>query len=165
MIKGPLIFGLIVFVMIATISLTRYISKITSISIPKEQEEASSTGPTVTINNQSFKVDIADSLITRNKGLSGRDKLDDDRGMYFIFDMSMKYGFWMKGMKFPIDIIWIYDDKIIGFSENAEPEPGKSIFGLKVYYPPSKVNRALEVNAGTVSKYGIKAGDGVIFAR
>ena len=44
------------------------------------------------------------------KGLSGRDNLADDEGMFFVFEKSDIYPFWMKDMKFAIDIIWIMED-------------------------------------------------------
>ena len=67
----------------------------------------------------------------------------------------------MKDMKFPIDIVWINGNKIVGFSEDVRPQPDSSIFGLKSYYPPEAVDRVLEVGAGIVQKYGIQVGDSV----
>ena len=118
---------------------------------------------TVSINGKNFEVEIADTMATRAQGLSGRDGLGEDKGMLFIFGKPGMNGFWMKDMKFPLDMIWINGDKILGFSENVQPEPAKSIFSLKVYYPPSPADKVLEVNAGTVATYGFKAGDQVKF--
>ena len=165
MIKGPLLFGLAIFVILGAMSLAKYIAALTAISVPKGSDVASSTGPVVLIGEHVFHVDIADTLLLRSKGLSGRESLAEDTGMYFIFTVSMKYGFWMKDMKFPIDIIWISGDKVVSASENAAPEPTKTVFTLTRYYSPVAVNRALEVPAGTVARYAIKAGDSVIFTR
>ncbi|TSC82767.1 MAG: DUF192 family protein [Parcubacteria group bacterium Gr01-1014_20] len=115
----------------------------------------------VRINDQTFSVDVADTMMSRSQGLSGREKLEDSEGMFFVFDSPGNHGFWMKDMKFAIDIIWIKGERIVGFQENAKPEPEKSVFGLKTYYPPEAVDRVLEVNAGTVAKYGFKVGDSV----
>jgi hypothetical protein len=81
--------------------------------------------------------------------------------MYFIFDKPGNYGFWMKDMKFPIDIIWISGDEVVGIDENAEPEPGEPLSDLKIYYPPREIDRVLEVNAGAAEKYNLKVGDTV----
>lgn len=108
-----------------------------------------------------FHVEIASSTMDKITGLSGRDSLGGDEGMLFTYDNPGSYGFWMKGMKFPIDIIWINGDKIAGFAESAQPEPGKSLWGLKIYYPPESIDKVLEVNAGTVKSLGIKVGDGL----
>jgi hypothetical protein len=67
----------------------------------------------------------------------------------------------MKDMKFPIDIIWISGDEVVGIDENAEPEPGKPLSDLKIYYPPREIDSVLEVNAGTAEKYNLKVGDTV----
>ncbi len=115
------------------------------------------------VGNDIFDVEIASTAAARALGLSGRDILGENEGMFFIFDEPDNYGFWMKDMKFPIDIVWINNEKVVGFSENAEPEPGKQPGDLKIYYPPQPVDRVLEVNAGTAVKYGIKAGSPVIF--
>ncbi|MGB9608762.1 MAG: DUF192 domain-containing protein [Minisyncoccia bacterium] len=114
---------------------------------------------TVLINNQEFKVDLSDDSIKRTKGLSGRESLKENEGMLFLFDSAGNYGFWMKDMKFPIDIIWINNDEIVDLSPNLNPEPDKSIFNLKVYYPQKPVDKVLEINSGLIEKYNIKIGD------
>ena len=111
--------------------------------------------------DQVFEVEIADTMLSRAKGLSGKDNLDDHKGMLFLFDKAGSYGFWMKDMKFPIDIIWIKGTRIAGFSERVQPEPKKTIFGLPVYYPPEPVDKVLELNSGSVERYHLEKGDEV----
>ena len=118
----------------------------------------------VKIGEQVFKVVVAKDMMSRAQGLSGREKLEEGMGMFFIFDGFGKYGFWMKDMKFAIDIVWISGNKIVGFQENAQPEPTKTIFGLTTYYPPEEADKVLELNTGAVAKYGFKVGDVVEFA-
>ena len=117
----------------------------------------------VRINDRIFKVEIADNMMSRAQGLSGREKLDDNEGMFFVFGTSSVQGFWMKDMKFALDIIWIKGERIVGFEENVKSEPKKTIFGLTVYYSPEAVDRVLEVNAGTVARNGLRVGDLVYF--
>ncbi|MEK7146643.1 MAG: DUF192 domain-containing protein [Patescibacteria group bacterium] len=113
----------------------------------------------VIINGTEFAVETADTFIKRANGLSGREELKPNQGMLFIFGRSGIHGFWMKDMKFSIDIIWIKSGKIIGFEKNMPP--AKSNGELPVYYPPSEVDSVLEVIAGTVDKFKFMAGDGV----
>ncbi len=80
--------------------------------------------------------------------------------MLFIFDKPGAYSFWMKGMKFSIDIIWIANNKIVGFVENAELPDGLKI---PTYKPSAAIDKVLELNAGTVARDGIKIGDTIIF--
>jgi len=115
----------------------------------------------LTVGASAFSVEVASTTLARANGLSGRDGLGEDEGMYFIFGGPGNYGFWMKDMKFPIDIIWINGGKVAGFAENAAPQPKTPLWGLKIYYPPEPVDRVLEVGAGTVEKYKIKIGDSV----
>ena len=63
----------------------------------------------------------------------------------------------MKGMLQPIDIIWIKDDIIVGISDNLPvPKAGEE---LDYYYPPSEMNRVLEVAAGTAQANNWQVGD------
>ena len=111
---------------------------------------------TVTINNKTFQVEVADTPLKRERGLSGRDRVGGAAdGMLFVFETSAAYPFWMKDMKFPIDIIWIKDDRVIGISDSLEPstEPVPSS-----YLPPDDVNYVLEFPAGFAGKYSIDKG-------
>ncbi len=114
---------------------------------------------TATIGNTVFTIEVASTTISRARGLSYRDGLGENQGMLFLFGDYSNYGFWMKDMNFPLDMIWIKGDRVAGFSENAVPEPGVPMWKLKIYYPPEAVDKVLEVNAGTVARDGIKAGD------
>lgn len=115
--------------------------------------------PQITVGNNVFVVEIADTTANRAKGLSGRDFLRENEGMLFLFDRPATQNFWMKNMKFPIDIIWINDDRIVGFAENASVSVvGEQLF---IYSSLEPVDKVLEVNAGLVKKYNIKIGDTV----
>ncbi|MDO8537023.1 MAG: DUF192 domain-containing protein, partial [bacterium] len=97
--------------------------------------------------------------ISRARGLSGRESLNEGEGLLFLFDGFGNYGIWMKDMKFAIDIVWIKNDRVVGFAENVAPEPGKELWSLKLHYPPEPVDKVLEFNAGSVQRSGIKIGD------
>lgn len=117
---------------------------------------------TLKINDHVFKVEIADTSQKRNKGLGGREKLASDEGMLFVFEKSDKYPFWMKGLKFPLDFIWIKDFKIAGTLPNIlPPDPSQKDQDLPVFSSPSEIDKVLEVNAGTVETLGIKVGDSI----
>lgn len=116
---------------------------------------------TLTVGQNVFKVEVASTMMQQTLGLSGRPKLAERTGMFFIFNSRGVQNFWMKDMNFPIDIIWIANNKVAGFAENAQPQPGVSLAGLKIFTSPDGVDKVLEVNAGTVKKDGIKVGDAV----
>ncbi len=115
---------------------------------------------TVTIGERTMNVEIADTVASRITGLSGRGFMGEDEGMFFIFPDSTIQKFWMKGMKFPIDIIWINGDKVIGMVMGAKPETG---LDYTIYSSPEPADKVLEINAGLTQKFGIKIGDIVLF--
>ena len=115
----------------------------------------------VVINDISIKVDIADTAEKRTMGLSGRPSLAENEGVFFIFDSSYRYSFWMKEMNFPIDIIWIDENFVIAdITKHAAPESFP-----KTFFPVLPVRYVLEVNAGWSDKNGIKVGDKVLLNR
>ncbi|HEX9664656.1 MAG TPA: DUF192 domain-containing protein, partial [Patescibacteria group bacterium] len=76
--------------------------------------------------------------------------------MLFIFDKKDYYSFWMKEMEFPIDIIWIDDQTVVGIEKNIQPPAAGRLF---VYRPEQKVNLVLEIGAGLSDQRNIKIGD------
>ena len=111
---------------------------------------------TLAIKGKTIHTEIADTVAKRTHGLSGRSGLGENEGMFFIFDTSGIRPFWMKDMKFSIDIIWITGNRVVGFEENVEPPSG---FDIPTYNPPEAIDRVLEVPAGTVKLLGIQKGD------
>ncbi len=110
------------------------------------------------VGEANFRVELANNNVTRARGLSGRDSLGENEGMLFIFDRPDKQSFWMKGMKFSLDIIWISNGQVAEISENLPP----AIFpDLKIYSPAQPVNMVLEINSGAARRRGIKVGDRV----
>lgn len=116
---------------------------------------------TIIVADKEIKVEVARTNDERAKGLSNREKLEENSGMVFVFNKNSKPSFWMKDTKIPLDIIWINDEKIVSINKNVQPEPNKKDFELKKYVAPSEIDYVLEVNAGFSDKYGIKAGSTV----
>lgn len=111
---------------------------------------------TVTINDQEFNVKVAKTEAQKQKGLSGANSIGEKDGMLFIFDTPDHYSFWMKDMKFPIDIIYINGDKVVTVIRNAPTQD------LKTYQPESPSDKVLEIQAGLSEKYKIDKGSSVI---
>ncbi|GEM_PF-487818 len=94
----------------------------------------------------------------RSLGLSIVDHLDNDEGMWFVFEQNGNYPFWMKEMQFPIDIVWIDENyRIVDFYKNALPEDYP-----KTYIPRDISRYVLELQAGFVDDYQIAIGDSVV---
>ncbi|MCL2390860.1 MAG: DUF192 domain-containing protein [Endomicrobia bacterium] len=113
------------------------------------------------IAGKKFRLTVAKTQEARAQGLSDRDKMPAD-GMIFLFDASQPLTFWMKNMRFPIDILWINGNKIVAITKNARPEPGVSDENLKRYFSGYYADTVIELNAGDCEKYNIKTGDAVV---
>jgi len=111
------------------------------------------------VNDVLFKADTAIFLDKKYKGLSKINSINDNQAMLFVYLYSGEHGFWMKDVNFPLDFLWIEKNKIIEISENINPFNNEGqITQLK---PNHKVDKVLEIKAGTVSRCGIKIGDEV----
>lgn len=88
-------------------------------------------------------------------GLSYREKLPEGFGMLFAMPRLAVQYFCMRGMKFPLDFLWIVPDKIVGINKNVPPQYQGTLVS------PAPVNYVLEVPGGFCDRYGIKAGDPV----
>lgn len=114
--------------------------------------------PTVTIGNHTFKLYLAKTPKDQEIGLSKYNSLPQDYGMLFPFEKPDYYSFWMKKMKFPIDIIFIRESRIITIYQNANP-PKKETESLPIFKPTNPTDMVLEINAGLSKKYNFKEGD------
>lgn len=76
-----------------------------------------------------------------------------------MFGKLLRPPFWMWGMLFPIDLIWISGKRIVGWEENLKPPNSKLHlffpYFLKRYHPPEPVDAVLEVEAGFCQKKGL----------
>lgn len=111
----------------------------------------------IVIGESDFNVEIVDTPEKLEKGLGNRRKICDNCGMLFDFSKSERHSFWMKGMKFGIDIIWIDGNKIVHVEKNVPPEYDK------VMNPEVRSDKVLEIKGGTAERIGIKMGDVVEF--
>ena len=89
-----------------------------------------------------------------------REHLDKESALLFVFKEGGFYGFWMKNMRFPLDIIWVSDDKrIVDIKTNTPP----CLSVCESLIPAVKARYVLEVNSGFVNKHNIKIGDRIYF--
>ncbi len=102
----------------------------------------------------SMNAEVAESAESLEKGLSNRESLDEDHGMIFVMPIVDIYNFWMKDMKFPLDIIWIDENKtVVDIDFNVSPDTYPNYFT-----PDSVVKYVFEVNAGIAEKNNIVVG-------
>lgn len=112
------------------------------------------------VNGVTIYLEEAITKQQKELGLGNRVSLEANHGMLFRFDTLSKPTFWMKGMKFPLDFIWIRDGKIVELTEHiAAPLSAMSDNQLPIISPSVEVNAVVEVNAGFVGFNKTKVGD------
>lgn len=130
---------------------------------PKPNAAASACGHysndrTVQVNGQTFNTEVPANQAEFNKGLGGRPCILPNQAMLFPFKQPGQYAFWMKDMKFPIDIIWINaNHQVVANKINLQPSTYPNSFENPQNLPSQyvleiKANRSqeLKISLGTV---------------
>lgn len=106
----------------------------------------------VTIGQETLHVELAQTQSEQMKGLSDRDEIGSD-GMLFFFPESQSVKFWMKDMRFALDMVWILDTTIVGIDRDVlPPTVGRDI---EVRQSPGLISAVLEVEAGGADSWAI----------
>ncbi len=116
--------------------------------------------PYVVINGKYFNTEAVKTDKQKEVGLSKYNKIANNFGMLFPYQTEGYYAFWMKNMKFPIDIIYIRKNKISTIFKNVD-FPKSQDEQLIKYTPNEPSDLVFEINAGLSSKYNFKRGDSV----
>ena len=113
----------------------------------------------LTVGGVPLTVELAYLPAERSLGLGYREGLAPDTGMLFLFESPALRSFWMRGMQFCIDIVWIENGVIQGAAESVCPEPpGTADRDLPSYISPVPVSYVLEVPAGWLATHGLGPG-------
>ncbi|MDG5778186.1 DUF192 domain-containing protein [Haloarculaceae archaeon H-GB2-1] len=121
---------------------------------------------TVTVSDEngtelgSVEVTIANTSTKRYVGLSRNDALAWDRGMLFVHEEEDEFGYVMRNMSFPLDIVFVDANGTITEIYHAPtPDEEASESDLDVYRGRAKW--VLEVNRGWTNETGVEVGDTV----
>ena len=114
-----------------------------------------------TIKGKRLFLEIADTPQKQSQGLAGHQSLNDNQAMLFSYSPPQQVSFWMKGMSFPIDIIYIANNQVVQIYSQV-PAPSLSETNLKTYSSNQAVDYVLETAAGWTDRYKIEIGDKVI---
>ncbi len=116
-------------------------------------------GRVTTPSGATIRVQIADTPEKRALGLGERDQLAEGTGMLFVFNQNERHSFWMKGMRFPLDILWIHNQRIVHVAQNVPP-PASGERPVTVE-PQAAANFVLEIPANTSASLGLRVGESV----
>jgi uncharacterized protein len=107
----------------------------------------------VQINSHKLTVQVASTPQAQTRGLGGLLCISSNEGMLFVFDNPGQYKFWMKDMRFPIDMIWISSGhKAVVVEEDVLPSTyhSKNPFFINPQDKPAQYVLELKAHASTV---------------
>ncbi len=115
----------------------------------KEQRE-------IFLKGKNIQAEVVVDSENWKKGLSNRESLCDNCGMLFVSKKTKKYNFWMKEMKFPLDIIYLKDGVVVEIFKNVPIKSGGEYTRIN---PTQEADFILELNAGWAESNNLQTGD------
>ena len=111
-------------------------------------------------NDAQYSLETVTTPEAMINGLGGRASLPKDTGMLFAYDQSAPNRcFWMKNMRFPIDIIWLgAGKKVVYIEHSVAPNTYPKEFCAG---EPSQF--VIELNAGEAHRANIRTGQTLRF--
>jgi uncharacterized membrane protein (UPF0127 family) len=148
--KGYLFYALATFVLLVGIVIGgivfyNYVTKVTY--IPAK------------IGDETFNLELAKTEADRFQGLSERDGIAPNSGMLFDFGANGEWRMVMRKMRFPIDMVWVAQDKkIVHIEHNATPAEYP-----EVYKSETPAYYVVELPSGTMKRLNVQVGDSISF--
>lgn len=110
---------------------------------------------TMMIGDTRITLEIAETPAQKSRGLGGREGLAENAGMLFVFEEDGLHGFWMKDMRFAIDIAWFDADFcVVDIAQRVSPGTYPAVF-----VPDTPARYVIEMEAGFFGSHGIEKGD------
>lgn len=150
------IFFVVAAVFLFAILFRRNIPRVEQYGVPQSPIEERQT--LVVGGGRHILVEVARTAEETRRGLSFRPSLPEDEGMYFVFPIAEPQTFWMYGMRFPLDIIFIRDNIVINIEANV-PAPKSDVDVPATARSAGQADAVLEINAGKAAEWGIRPGD------
>ncbi|MFB1488080.1 MULTISPECIES: DUF192 domain-containing protein [unclassified Thiocapsa] len=109
------------------------------------------------VGSATIQLEVARTPQQRALGLMFRPALADDRGMLFPADPSRPIRMWMKNVPVALDLIFMYEGRVVAMAEQVPP----CLEASCPSYGPFKraVDQVLELRAGRAAELGLSAGD------
>lgn len=106
-----------------------------------------------------YYLELASQPWETARGLMHRHSMVPDMGMLFVFERDAPRTFWMRETYIPLDMIFVTDAGVVdSFVENAAPQTDTT----RASAGPARF--VVELNAGEVSRMGLRAGTPVRFS-
>jgi uncharacterized membrane protein (UPF0127 family) len=108
-----------------------------------EQSDIDNKTINIKIGSIPFKTKIASTIPSLLKGYQDEQEPIDNEGILFIYPSPLPLSFWMKGVSFPLDILFFNSNKELVGYETMSPDDPKM-----TYKSPVPCQYALETRAG-----------------
>ncbi len=104
----------------------------------------SATSRIVKMGATNYELEIASTDSAREQGLSERTSMPNDHGMIFEYQHQNIPCYWMKGMRFSLDIIWVNNShQVVYVEHNVSPQTYP-----RTFCPNQPAQYVIELNAG-----------------
>lgn len=104
-----------------------------------------------------YTLEVVSTAAAQEQGLGGRASLGDHAGMLFKFGTVGDRCFWMKDMRFPLDIVWVDGwHKITRVQPNLSPKTYPAVYC-------AQARDVIELAAGTAAANGWQVGQTLDF--
>lgn len=105
------------------------------------------------VANVPLRLKVASTPESQAKGYMDTDSAPgENEGILFVYDADQPLGFWMKNVKFPLDVIFF--DSFMNYLGHETMEPGEGLGDeeQKIYSSKKPARFAVEVPAGWCDK-------------
>lgn len=107
----------------------------------------------VKIDGKKYELEVAQTDDAQRKGLSGREKLDKNKGMLFVYSQSDYPQFWMKDTLIPLQLLLVDNCTIVEIKEMpVEKDPANPEM---IYKSSVKADKAIELNTNSIPEDSI----------
>lgn len=115
----------------------------------------------IQIGNEIFDCEVAITDEEKRIGLAYRDSIDPQTCMIFPFSSPQGVVMWMQGVRFPLDMIFLLDRRIVHIEHEAPPCNPDPCSDEKECssYSCELCDAVIEVSAGTARSLSLKKGD------
>jgi len=129
-----------------------------ALAIPRGGPDAELPRGRVVIQGQAVEVEVARTPAARRQGLSGRAGLAPGTGLLFLHPEPARHAYWMKDMRFAIDIVWLRDGRIVDVSHRVPPLATGEVEPARTWSPRVAADAVLELPAGYARAHGFDVG-------
>ncbi len=119
--------------------------------------QADAATPQVCHSGDCVDLEVVSKQEDLERGLMYRTSLGENKGMLFVFSFDARHSFWMKNMKFSLDLVWLDTKPEIAFIAPNVPVCLKD--ACPVYAPDKEARYVLELNSGFCTTHGWQVGD------